>query len=62
MTARARNVSSLVIVLGAVLTLLNLVELVFLDGGWPQVVGAAIGVALVVVGVARLRGWEGVRR
>lgn len=62
MTTRARNASSLVIVLGAVFTLLNLMELVFRDGGWPEIVGVAIGIALVVVGFARLRGWEGVRR
>jgi len=37
-------------------------ELVFLDGGWPQIVGVVFGCGLVAVGIARQRGWTGVRR
>jgi hypothetical protein len=48
--------------LGVGFTFLNLVELVFLDGGWPQIVGVVLGLALVAVGIARLRGWERVGR
>ena len=62
MTTHARNASSVVIVLGGVFTLLNLTELVFLDSGWPEIVGVAIGIALVIVGFAMQRGWAGVRR
>ncbi len=62
MTTRVRKASSFAIVLGVVFVLLNLTELVFLDGGWPEIVGVAIGIALAIVGFARLRGWEGVRR
>ena len=62
MTARARNLWPLVMTLGAVFALLNLTELVFLDSGWPEIVGVAIGIALFVLGFARYRGWAGVRR
>ncbi len=62
MTTRVRNASSFAIVLGVVFALLNVTQLVFLDGGWPEIVGVAIGIALASVGIARLRGWEGVRR
>jgi len=59
MTTPARSVWPLVVVLGVVFALLNLTELVFLDSGWPEIVGVAIGVALVIVGFARSRGWTG---
>ena len=62
MSAQRRNLWPVLVALGIGFTLLNLTELVFLDGGWPEIVGVAIGVALVGVGVARRRGWEGVRR
>jgi len=62
MTRHARNASSVVIVLGGVFTLLNLTELLLLDGGWPEIVGVTIGIALVIVGFAMQRGWTGVRR
>ncbi len=62
MTTRARNAWPAMITLGGVFTLLNLTQLVFRDGGWPEIVGAAIGIALVVVGLAMQRGWAGVRR
>ena len=62
MTARARNLWPLVMTLGVVFALLNLTELVFLDSGWPEIVGVVIGIALFILGFARYRGWEGVRR
>jgi len=62
MTTPARNAWPVVITLGGVFTLLNLTQLVLRDGGWPEIVGVAIGVALVIVGFAMQRGWAGVRR
>ena len=62
MTARPRNLWQVPLALGIVFTLLNVVELAFLDGGWPQIVGLALGLLLVGLGVARERGWAGVRR
>jgi len=62
MTTKARNLWPLVMTLGAVFALLNLTELVFLDSGWPEIVGVAIGIALFILGFARYRGWAGVRR
>lgn len=62
MTARPRNWWPVAVALGIVFILLNLIELSFVDGGWPQIVGLALGVVLVGLGVARQRGWEGVRR
>jgi len=61
MTTQARNLWPLVMMLGAVFALLNLTELVFLDSGWPEIVGVAIGIALVILGFARHRGWKGPR-
>ena len=62
MTTQARNLWPLVMTLGVVFALLNLTELVFLDSGWPEIVGVVIGIALFILGFARYRGWEGVRR
>ena len=62
MTAQTRNLWPLVMMLGAVFALLNLTELVFLDSGWPEIVGVAIGITLVILGFARYRGWKGPRR
>jgi len=61
-TTQARNLWPLVMTLGAVFALLNLTELVFLDSGWPEIVGVAIGIVLVSLGFARYRGWKGPRR
>lgn len=58
MTAQ-RKLWPLVMIVGAVFALLNLTELVFLDSGWPEIVGVAIGIALVILGFARYRGWKG---
>ena len=62
MTAHARNWWPAILALGVGFTVLNVIELVFLDGGLPQIVGVVIGSALVAFGIARQRGWEGVRR
>jgi len=62
MTTHARNAWPVVITLGGVFALLNLTELILRDGGWPEIVGVAIGIALVIVGFAMQRGWAGVRR
>ena len=62
MTARTRKVWPLALALGIVFTLLNVFELSFRDGGWPQIVGTALGVTLVAVAIARLRGWAWVGR
>ena len=62
MTVPVRNWWPVILALGIGFTALNLVELVFVDGGWPQIVGVVIGFALVAFGIARQRGWEGVRR
>ena len=62
MTARPRNLWQVPFALGVVFVLLNVVELAFLDGGWPQIVGLALGLVLVGLGVAREHGWAGVRR
>jgi len=61
-TARPRNWWPVPVALGIVFIALNLIELAFLDGSWPQIVGLALGVVLIGLGVARQRGWEGVRR
>ena len=60
MSARTQNLWPVLLALGLVFILLNLTELVFRDGGWPQIVGVALGIALVGVGIARRRGWKGV--
>ncbi len=60
MRTQTRNLWPLVIVLGAAFAFLNLTELVFLDSGWPEVVGVAIGIALVALGLRRSRASSGV--
>jgi hypothetical protein len=62
MTAPTRNWWPVLLALGVGFTFLNLIELVFLDGGWPQIVGLVFGCGLVAVGIARQRGWSGVGR
>ena len=51
-----------VVVLASLYVGFNLVELVAGVGGWPQVVGLPLGLAVVAYGVARLLGWEGIDR
>jgi hypothetical protein len=50
-----------VLALGVIFVALNLIQLAFLDGGWPQIVGIPLGIALIGIAVARKHGWSGVR-
>jgi hypothetical protein len=50
------------VALGIGFLFLNVVELVFLEGGAPQIVGVVLGLGLIGLGIARRRGWAGVRR
>ena len=61
MTRQARKWWPMAVALGLVFIVFNLYELVFADGGWPQIVGLPIGITLVAVGIAGQRGWQGVR-
>jgi uncharacterized membrane protein (DUF2068 family) len=51
-----------VVTLAALYVLFDLVELVTGNGGWPQIVGVPIGLAVAAYGVARVLGWEGLQR
>jgi len=51
-----------VVALSGLYVLFDLVELVTGNGGWPQIVGVPVGLAVAVYGVARVLGWEGVQR
>jgi hypothetical protein len=62
MTTRSGNWWPVLVALGVGFLVLNVVELVFLDGGAPQIVGAVLGFGLIGLGIARRRGWAGVRR
>ena len=62
MNASVRTRWTAVVVLASLYVGFNLVELVAGVGGWPQIVGLPLGLAVVAYGVARLLGWEGVDR
>ena len=62
MNASVRTRWPAVVVLASLYVGFNLVELVAGVGGWPQIVGLPLGLAVVAYGVARLLGWEGVDR
>jgi hypothetical protein len=62
MTAQSRNWWVVAMTLGVVFALLNLFELVALSGGTPEIVGAILGIAVVVLAYAKQRGWKGVPR
>ena len=62
MSARPRNWWPALVALGIGCLILNLVELVFIDGGLPQIVGLVLGFVVIGIGIARQRGWEGVGR
>jgi uncharacterized membrane protein (DUF2068 family) len=51
-----------VVTLASLYVLFDLVELGVGGGGWPQVIGVPIGLAVVAYGVARVLGWEGLQR
>jgi hypothetical protein len=51
-----------VVVLSTLFVAVNATELVVGTGGWPQIVGLPLGLAVVAYGTARLLGWEGIDR
>jgi hypothetical protein len=62
MNASLRTRWTAVVVLASLYVGLNVVELAAGMGGWPQIVGLPLGLAVVGYGVARLLGWEGIDR
>ena len=51
-----------VVALASLYVLFDLVELGFGEGGWPQIVGVPVGLAVAAYGIARVLGWEGLQR
>jgi uncharacterized membrane protein (DUF2068 family) len=51
-----------VVVLSSLYVAFNAIELAVGAGGWPQVVGLPLALAVVAYGTARLLGWEGIDR
>jgi hypothetical protein len=49
-------------VLAGLYVAFNALELAVGAGGWPQLLGLPVGLAVVAYGVARLLGWEGMDR
>jgi uncharacterized membrane protein (DUF2068 family) len=62
MNASLRTRWTAVVVLASLYVGFNGVELAVGMGGWPQIVGLPLGLAVVAYGVARLLGWEGIDR
>ena len=62
MNASLRTRWTAVVVLAGLYVGFNVVELATGVGGWPQIVGLPLGLAVVAYGVARLLGWEGIDR
>lgn len=62
MNASLRTRWTAVVVLASLYVGLNVVELAAGMGGWPQIVGLPLGLAVAGYGVARLLGWEGIDR
>jgi hypothetical protein len=62
MNASLRTRWTAVVVLASLYVGFNAVELAAGVGGWPQIVGLPLGLAVVAYGVARLFGWEGIDR
>ena len=62
MNASLRTRWTAVVVLASLYVGFNVVELAAGIGGWPQIVGLPLGLAVVAYGVARLFGWEGIDR
>ena len=60
MNASLRTRWTAVVVLASLYVGFNVVELAAGVGGWPQIVGLPLGLAVVAYGVARLLGWEGI--
>ena len=51
-----------VVVLASLYVGFNGVELAVGAGGWPQIIGVPLGLAVVAYGTARLLGWDGIDR
>ena len=62
MNASLRTRWTTVVVLASLYVAFNAVELAVGAGGWPQIVGVPLGLAVVAYGTARLLGWEGIDR
>jgi len=62
MNASLRTRWTAVVVLASLYVGFNGVELAVGMGGWPQIIGLPLGLAVVAYGVARLLGWEGIDR
>ena len=62
MNASLRTRWTAVVVLASLYVAFNAVELAVGVGGWPQIVGVPLGLAVVAYGTARLLGWEGIDR
>ena len=62
MNASLRTRWTAVVVLASLYVGFNVVELAAGVGGWPQIIGLPLGLAVVAYGVARLLGWEGTDR
>ena len=62
MNASVRTRWTAVVVLASLYVGFNVVELAAGVGGWPQIIGLPLGLAVVAYGVARLLGWEGIDR
>ena len=62
MNATMRTRWTAVVVLASLYVTFNAVELAVGAGGWPQIVGVPLGLAVVAYGTARLLGWEGIDR
>ena len=62
MNATMRTRWTAVVVLASLYVAFNAVELAVGAGGWPQIVGVLLGLAVVAYGTARLLGWEGIDR
>jgi hypothetical protein len=61
-TASTRTRWLAVVTLASLYVLFDLVELAVGRGGWPQIVGVPVGLAVGAYGVARVLGWEGLQR
>jgi hypothetical protein len=61
-SARSRNPWNVVVVLASLFVLVNLVDVGAGNGGWPEIVGVPLGIAVAAYGVVRVLGSEGTER